>query len=174
MSGNGKNEKTTRHSEFYHRHSQLERGFELLLRHTRQFLSGKRTIPVTKTWDHVAQTKFTFTPSTEMCYLLAKKDKKVLKSWLVAAKYGYRGLSRGGRNGIFRQAKRDRGLRAKTVLFVEEFRSEIIQDLLVDPDFEPEDGRLEFVKIVHHDRSGRRVVGVRYRERAILLGIASY
>jgi hypothetical protein len=162
-------------TEFFHTHEEFEvSGFELLLRHTRQFLSGSRTVPVTLTWDHIAQTRLTFTPSSEMCRLLTKKDKKVLTSWLIAAKYGFLGGGRGGRNGIFLQPKRDRGLRAKTAHFVEKFRTEIVEDLQLDADLEPDARSLEFVKIVHHDPSGKRVVGVRHGDRAIFLGTASY
>ncbi|MBI4638619.1 MAG: hypothetical protein HY727_19955 [Candidatus Rokubacteria bacterium] len=73
----------------------------------------------------------------------------IRRSLVDGAKYGFRGYSRGGRNGIFSQRPSDRKLT---------------------------EGTCHPLKIVCHNPRGERVVGLAARDltRALFLGLASY
>lgn len=105
--------------------------------------------------------------------MFMEKSSPLKKSYEVALKYGLRGYSRGGKNGIFYLRKSDQGL-SKSINSLVNTRAEIIQE---DLDI-PKKGldALSHVKITCHNSSGNRVVGVYNQEnhRMIFLDYAHY
>ena len=95
------------------------------------------------------------------------------KPYEAAIKYGFRGFSTGGRNGIFVIRKQDTGLRNAIPALIKHNLPSILPDLEVTAQ---EINDLQDVKIVCHDASGKRVVGLMNvkNDRIIFLGIANY
>jgi len=151
-------------------------GIEKYLEHCRNFLEGNGTRPVSRTENKLAPGKFVFfTFTVDLFNLLVKKNKKLLKSHEAAIKYGYSGESRGKRNGIILQKEKDEKMWRKTLSFVFKKWDEVCRVLgLCRYNFNDIVDELKLVKIVHHDPSGRRVVGVMYNNKIIFVGIASY
>jgi hypothetical protein len=95
------------------------------------------------------------------------------RSYAAAVIYGFRGHSLGKRNGIFYIANRDRKLSAAVDRFALKDQDAIEQDLETPGH---RFGELKKVKIVCHEPSGKRIVGL-FNERnlrIIFLGIAQY
>ena len=142
------------------------------LEHLSEYLRGERTIPVSLTssvYDN-EEIYFTFTNKLMKKFQDAKED-EIKKAYEVALKYGFRGYSRGGKNGIFYIRKKDIGLLTRMEYLIDKYRYEILMDLqtikFVD---------LSYVKIVWHNPSGERIVGVYNKDnnRIIFLDFASY
>jgi hypothetical protein len=150
-------------------------GSELLIAECQEFFKGNRTIPVLKTANQLKPDGFvTCTMTTDLMISLVRQDAKTIKSLDVALKYGFRGMSRGKQNGIFFQRETDSKMTAETLQLVRKHWDEVGMDLLIGQSFESRPEGLKFVKVVHHDPSGRRVVGAMYRTRIIFVGVASY
>lgn len=147
-------------------------GIEPFLEHVKEYLSGKRTVPVTKT-SSISHESMFFTFSNDLYKMFLDSNKKLLKSYECALKYGFRGYSRGKKNGIFYIRKNDKGLITSVNNFIEQYKHEIIMDIDCSLEGLP---ILEKIKIVSHDPSGERIVGVLNNEnsRAIFLGFGNY
>lgn len=162
-----------RTKEYYYGYRQYDSaGIEPFLDHIKEFLKGDRTVPVTKvpavSGEHVF---FTFT--NRLYRLFLENIDQMKKPYECALKYGFRGYSRGGKNGIFLLRKKDCGLLARTVTLVAKHRQEILEDLDIKAG---ELDSLKKVKVVYHAPSGQRLVGVMNQEnhRIIFLGFAQY
>jgi len=148
-------------------------GIGPFLDHTQEYLAGQRTIPVTKTPIEFENRHVFFTFSNPLMRLFIQDIDSMRKPYEVALKYGFRGYSKGGRNGIFYMRDSDKGLRKAILSLVKANIGAILQDL----DIRQSDlGRLTHVKIVCHDPTGKRVVGVFNQKngRIIFLGFAHY
>jgi|TARA_B100000315_G_scaffold13337_1_gene12565 hypothetical protein len=159
--------------EYYYTIRQYEfAGIEPYSDHVREYIDGERTIPVTKVKSFHGNDVF-FTFSNHLFGLFLNNLEKIKKPYECALKYGFRGFSKGGKNGIFFQKKDDRGLLSKTDKAIEHFHPEIVQDLDIAQD---EMHSLKKVKIVYHDPSGERMVGVmnKVNNRIIFLEFANY
>ena len=164
-----------RKTEIYHTLEELtSSGIEPYLSHVRQYLAGQRTVPVSK-----ANTlgknmpAITFTFSNDLLRQFISDLDSLKKPYETAMKYGFRGYSRGGKNGIFYQRECDGGLLADTDKLLINCHKEAALDL--EHTFE-QPQRLEKVKIVWHNPCGDRVVGV-YNpnlQRILFLGFANY
>lgn len=144
--------------------------------HVRQYLAGERTVPVCRvTSTHHEHVTFTF--AHDLHRLLIESPGKLKKPFECALKYGFRGYSKGGKNGIFYLRKQDTGLHRAVEDYLSQasIQQEAERALLLDvyqgllPDLPP-------VKIVYHQPSGERVVGILNEDtrRIIFLGFASY
>ena len=114
---------------------------------------------------------FTFTD--QLLKMFIKNSDILRRSYAAAVTYGFRGHSLGNKNGIFYIAKRDQRLSTAVDRFALKNQSAIEQDLETQGHLFEE---LKKVKIVCHEPSGKRVVGL-FNERnfrIIFLGIAQY
>ena len=98
---------------------------------------------------------------------------RIKKPYECALKYGYRGYSRGGKNGVFGLRAGDDGLSAALDTLMRKAEKDIARNLDIEPSEFP---HLKKIKIVYHEPSGERVVGVlnEARAEAIFLGFAHY
>ena len=155
--------------EYYHTLEEyLQKGFFPFLEHAKNYLDGTRTKPISRT------TSFKLTPiyltfSNDLLGLFLR-DQKMEKPYEMAIKYGYRGHSNGGINGIFNQRKEDKRLREKTeALLLKELgnKDEKLNERCSH--------RLKKVKIVWHQPNGQRIVGVYdYNDQIYFLGLGRY
>lgn len=146
--------------------------YQLYWKHVSQYLAGKRTVPVCRTSSITAES-FYFTFNNDLYRMFRTDFDALRKPFEVALKYGFRGYSRGGRNGVFYLRKQDKGLQSAIESLVEKSREEIMWDLQCSPSLLHE---LKGVKVVCHDPSGKRLIGVmnNRNHRAIFLGFAHY
>jgi len=143
------------------------------LEHAAEYLSRQTTVPVGMTQYEESQKPFFFTFSDRLLIMLVEGSALLKKSYEAALIYGFRGHSLGGRNGIFYIAKRDRKLSAAIEGLSLRNRAIIEQDLEIR---EQAFHTLKGVKIVCHEPSGKRVVGLlnENNSRIIFLGISRY
>lgn len=145
---------------------------EHYIQEAKSYLKRRRTVLVSRTSSiHGGYIVFTFVD--DLLKLFVRNLDRIKKPYESAMKYGYRGYSRGGQNGIFCQRVQDKRLQAQTHLALNKHLPEILQDLEI-----PVEDALALVKvkIVYHDPSGERVVGVmdNRTRRIIFLGFARY
>ena len=137
------------------------------------YLEGRRTIPVSRTYINLRSVSggLSFTFSNVLLEMFLRQPSKIIKPYEAALKYGFRGNSRGGINGIFNQRKEDLKMSRKTDRLIASL-SEIIEEDLQTSDFD----KLRKVKIVYHNPSGERVVGVYNPDlsRVLFLGFVNY
>ena len=102
---------------------------------------------------------------------LNDNHKLLKKPFEVAMKYGFRGYSSGGKNGIFLMRKGDERLISSLDNLVEDNRDYILKDLEVD-----KIENLKKVKIVWHNNTGERILGVYNppNRRMLFLDTGSY
>jgi hypothetical protein len=160
--------------EFFHDIKRLkERSVCSFIEHAKDYVIMNRTIPVSQARSITNQDiTFTFIDSL-LQRLVETGDRRIKKDYEVALKYGFRGYSAGGKNGIFLQNKKDSGLSEPTDKLVSLHLDEIVADLgVVDNDVD----LLKKVKIVSHDPSGKRMVGVYNPNigRMLFLGYANH
>ena len=158
---------------FYTKEFYESAGIDPFLEHVNQYLTGERTIPVSKTTSEQNCHDLLFTFSNELMQTLSQNTPILKKPYEVALKYGFRGYSKGGKNGIFYLRKEDKGL-SKPIPSLVETNAEIIQE---DLDISKHGlDALKNVKIVWHNPSGERLVGVynQTNHRIIFLGFAHY
>tara|TARA_Y100000310_G_scaffold29633_1_gene28177 strand:+ start:7347 stop:7892 length:546 start_codon:yes stop_codon:yes gene_type:complete len=153
------------------------RGIMPFLEHIEQYLSGDRTVPVIRTEDHTSRTNQNSdvfcTFSDDLMRLFLDEKNGLEKPYEVALKYGFRGFSRGGRNGIFYQRKKDDGMKGVTDSLMLKNTEMLSLDLDVPIDHLDE---LKKVKIVWHNPQGPRVVGAynTIKQRIVFLDFANY
>jgi hypothetical protein len=141
-------------------------------KHVEQFFTGNRTIPVTRAPSmHAEEIYFTF--SDHLLRMFLDNPDRIKKPYEAALKYGFRGYSQGGRNGIFLVRKEDEAFLFTIQSLKEKHKAVIAQDLDCTIWDIPD---LKNVKIVTHDPSGKRVVGVMnpVNGRVIFLGFGQY
>lgn len=84
-------------------------GLQPLLRHIVRFFQGGCVTPVSRATDTLRPGGWVFFSFTAACLeLLEQGDGRMRKAYEEAIKFGFRGVSRGGRNGIFLQRRSDR------------------------------------------------------------------
>lgn len=148
-------------------------GLNPFLEHVAQYLNGQRTVPISKTSAEHNGHDLLFTFSDPLMIGFLERPDSMKKPYEVALKYGFRGYSVGRRNGIFYVRKSDEGL-VRAMPKLVEAHSEAIQE---DLDIAKEGlDALKNVKIVWHNPSGERVVGVYNprRHRILFLDFVSY
>ncbi len=159
--------------EFFHTPEvYLRKGREPFVQHGLDYLGGTRTVPVAKLIG-LGQEEICFTFTDHLLKRFVSGDRLMGKAYETAMKYGFQGHSKGGRNGVFYQREIDYKLSQATCSLIARHESEVLADL--DLTGEGLDA-LEKVKIVFHNPSGERVVGV-YRtdnQRMIFLDFAHY
>lgn len=168
---------------FYHTFKEYDQqGIDPFLEHVQRYLSGAATVPVAKpnVIEGNGNPEITFTYSNEMYQRFLTDLESVRKPHDVAMRFGFRGYSGGKRNGIFYlRSKHDRGLYSETRSLLGIHERQVREDLDLGQEFNlQEDGldALRAVKIVRHEPSGTRVVGVYKTEnkRMIFLGFGKY
>lgn len=148
-------------------------GIKPFVKHASAYLLGKDTIPASITTSLGSQKPVTFTFTNTLLEEIVQLDAETVKAYEVAIKYGFRGFSRGGKNGIVYVRKGDAGLSQRVNELIHLHEAEVIQDL----DAGREDiSSLKHVKIVAHTPSGRRIVGAynSKNNRMIFLDHAKY
>lgn len=153
-------------------------GIDPFLYHIAQYFEGNRSVPVSKTGADHHKNNVYFTFSDNLMETFLENPDSMKKPYEAALKYGFRGHSSGGRNGIFYLRDGDRGLARRISILMEKNRGQILQDLdmtITDLDEFPY-AYLDDVKIVWHNPSGERIVGIHNNEnhRILFLGLASY
>ena len=147
-------------------------GFEPLIEHVKEYFNGQRTVPVSKTKAYdLYDILFTF--SDPLLKLFLEQTDSIKKPYEVALKYGFRGYSAGGKNGIFLLRKSDKGLIEVVNRLTTVYEDTIREDLdLQENKFDT----LRKVKIVWHQPSGERIVGVynTNNKRILFLDFAKY
>ena len=131
-------------------------GIDPFREHIRQYLDGQRTLPVSKTQGYNYQDVF-FTFSNPLLRQFLERPDLIKKPYEVALKYGFRGYSVGGKNGIFLLRDSDGGLIEAVDRLAVAHENTVREDLDLQ-----ENGldALRKVKIVCHKPSGERIVGV--------------
>ncbi len=141
---------------FYTAESFQLAGINPFREHVKQYLDGQRTVPISKTQSHNTHDVF-FTFSNPLLQRFFEQPNSIKKPYESALKYGFKGYSLGGRNGIFLLRDGDRGL-------IEAIdRLALTHEDTVREDLDLRENGLDVlrkVKIVWHERSGKRVVGV--------------
>ncbi len=130
--------------------------------------------PETKTTNAVAiQKEVVFSFADNLLEELVRHPRRLNKPHDVAVRFGLNQYSRGGKNGIFYQRPKDGRLARRTASLIHQYTQEIAQELDIKPE---EFSSLHKVKIVYHQPSGERVVGVYNPEnkRILFLGFAHY
>jgi len=157
---------------YYGSHQYDSAGIEPFLNHVAEFISGDRTVPVTRAPSISSESLF-FTFSNHLFRMFLDKNRKIKKPYESALKYGFRGYSKGGKNGVFLFRKQDGGLISVINSLIEENKGQIMEDLDCSLSDLPD---LRRVKIVCHDPSGERIIGVmnEINGRAIFLGFGQY
>lgn len=157
--------------EVYHDLEQylLANGPEMFLQHVKDYFQGKKTIPVSRA-SSAAGKDITFTFTDDLLKLFLRRPKQVLKPYEVAVKYGFRGYSRGGKNGIFLQ-NNDSELERQTEALARKYAPEIKEELLAN-----DADSFKKVKIVSHNPVGKRIVGLYSPgiNRILFLNFANY
>ena len=144
--------------EHYHTEESYQAGkINSLVVHAEEYLKGLRTVPVCKAISCDTGEAHYFTFANILLKAFVSKDADLIKAYKAAIKYGYRGYSLGKKNGIFVQRDEDASLHLTTDRLMKKHKEEIINDLGVA---EKELPALKKVKIVFHNPSGKRVVGV--------------
>lgn len=140
--------------------------------HVIQYLDGQRTVPVSRTHSHNFHDVF-FTFSNSLLQRFFEQPDLIKKPYEVALKYGFRGYSAGGKNGIFLIRRGDGGLIEAVDRLAVAHEDTVRKDLDLT-----ENGldALRKVKIVWHKSSGERVVGVynTNNDRMLFLDFAQY
>ena len=160
--------------EYYHTCDEFtSQGLVPFLKHALMYLNGVRTVPVVKSnmMEHNREIMFTFSNDLLKAFI---RDSDVLrKPYEVALKYGFRGYSRGGKNGIFLMRESDGGLLEAVGNQLKSSIDQVVEDLDVKKD---DINGLEKVKIVWHMPAGERVVGLynTQNDRIIFLGFGKY
>ena len=163
-----------RHSEQYHTYREyVDAGLDLLLEHAAQYLAHERTIPVSLSNNPQDATPIFFTFSDKMLTGFVDDPDSLRKPYDVAIRYGFRGYSRGNKNGVFLLRKEDEGLHRALDSTSPLDIMQVNQDL--DMQGEGLDSLLR-VKIVWHQPDGKRAVGLYNprNSRAIFLDFANY
>lgn len=147
-------------------------GLEPFIEHVGQYLDGQRTVPVSKTQTPNSHDIY-FTFSNPLLKRFLEQQDSIKKPYEVALKYGFRGYSAGSKNGIFLLRKSDGGL----IEAVD--RLAVTHEDTVREDLGLQENRLDAlckVKIVYHQPSGERVVGVynTNNDRMLFLDFAQY
>ncbi len=129
-------------------------------------------MPVSKA-PSIASKPLLFTFNADLLRQFVDDPQRMKKPYECALKYGFRGYSAGGKNGVFLLRKQDRGLHTAIETLVERNAAQIEEDLDCALN---EIEELRSIKIVAHDPSGTRIVGVmdEHSGRAIFLGFGSY
>jgi hypothetical protein len=160
--------------EFFHTLERYERkGLELFVEHAREYLKGQRTVPVSLSNDPAGSQQVMFTFSNGLLRRFVDDPDSVKKAYEVALKYGLRGYSNGGLNGIVLQRESDANMWDVTGRLAAKKRGEVMEDLDVD---EKGLDALKKVKIVWHNPNGQRIVGVydSKKGRVIFLDFTEY
>lgn len=162
-----------REEHYYTLEYYVSAGLDPFLDHVSQYLQKKLTVPVSKTRMEYSPKDIFFTFSDSLLIKFINKTDIMEKPYEVALKYGFRGHSIGGKNGIFYLRKSDNGLIKAMKGLVIANKKVIIEDLDIN-----ENGldALKDVKIVWHNPKGERIVGSYNTKngRIIFLDFASY
>lgn len=160
--------------EFYHTLEQYTLAeIEPFLKHAQEYIKGKRTVPVSQTSIEKCCETVLFTFSDSLLEMFVTNQDSLKKPYEVAIKYGFRGHSNGGINGIVYQKDEDTDMTIATERLVRENKAAVLKDLdITEEDLQ----KLRKVKIVWHNPSGNRIVGVYLPEKKqmIFLDFAQY
>lgn len=161
--------------ELYHTLGEYQsRGLAPFVEHAYAYMVGQRTVPVTKVNALSGNPEALVTFSNDLLRRFVRERRSMRKPYDVVVKYGFRGHSVGGKNGIFYQRDEDQELLRSTDTLVSRCQRELELDL--GKNVEQAMGELRKVKIVWHNPCGERIVGLYDPEqsRILFLGLASY
>jgi len=156
-------------------HSEVEyslAGLVPLQGHIKNFFQFIEFVPVCLTKNHISHKYLYFTFSIKLLEQILNFPDTVTKPYECAIKFGFRGYSKGGKNGIFYQRKQDVNLLRTTDKLILQHADEIRTFMVNTSDI----NELKKIKIVCHNTKGQRLVGV-YEEvslKALFLDWAEY
>lgn len=160
--------------KIYHTIQEFElKGLERFIQESKLFLNGKDFPPLCKVFkkQDLDNKHLIVAFSSDLMLLAINDSDKFIKPFEVILKYGFRGYSTGGKNGLFYIRKQDIGLfEAKDKLYKKQY-IEANRFLL------PSDEKLiKSVKAVWHSPNGERLVGLWNTEndRIFMLDFARY
>ena len=163
-------------TEFFHNLEQyLESGIAPFIEHAQDYVDGKKTIPVSKITTNDKR-EITLTFSDELLTKFVKGNTRLKKDYEMAIKYGFRGYSLGGKNGIFFQNKTNKNLNQTTDRLVSLYLENVLENLALPSEDQKSLDSLKKIKVVSHDPSGKRLIGVYniQNQRMLLLDYAYY
>ena len=161
----------------FHTFERYEReGVDPFLAAARHYLLGEQTIPVSKPNKLDGFPEVTCTFANALLQQFVDDSACLRKPYDVTMRYGFRGYSTGRKNGIFYlRDGHDHGLFTATEALLTDERNQ--QQVCEDLDISKEGlDALRKVKIVWHEPSGTRVVGVynTSNDKMIFLGLGQY
>jgi hypothetical protein len=148
-------------------------GIQPFLDHVLDYAKRERSRPITKA-PSIESSDWVFFDFSDALYVLfLKNPEKMKKPYESALKYGFRGFSKGGRNGILLIRSEDKRLLAAVGRLAKRHQNEIEKSLGCGS---TEMAELRGVKVVHHNPSGERMIGLlnEKKSRVIFLGFARY
>ncbi|MEK6938447.1 MAG: hypothetical protein AABX04_05360 [Nanoarchaeota archaeon] len=163
-----------RAEEYFHTGEQyLSGGISPVVEHAKAYFKGNRTLPVSKTKLETGLEGLIFTFSDVLLRKMVSDTASLEKPYEVAIKYGFRGYSLGGKNGVFYQRNEDVGLLRATEKLIRVCQPQIVTDLQINAS---QLADLKKVKIVWHNPCGERIVGVynTTNSRILFLDFACY
>lgn len=169
-------EQKTAQKEYLHTpRSYQSAGIEPFVEQASQYILGKRTKPISKTYHRMTNKEILFTFSDTLLEEFINNLDSIDKPYEVALKYGFQGYSRGEKNGILliREEKKDKKLITSTNSLMNQHKEELEQDLDIQNQGLDE---LRKVKIVWHEPSGQRIVGAynTKKDKMMFLDFAHY
>jgi hypothetical protein len=147
-------------------------GLVPLQEHIKNFFQFKEFVPVCRTENHISGKYIYFIFSVRLLKQFLEDQNRICKPYECAIKYGFRGYSTGGRNGIFYQRKQDVNLLKTTDKLILQHEDEIRTFMVDTSDI----NGLKKIKIVCHNSKGQRLVGVfeEVSRKALFLDWAEY
>ena len=157
--------------EYYHTKENFDSvGLDRFLEHIEGYAMYERAIPMAKTVNTLNGKDIHFMFSDVLLNKFLENPSLMKKPYESALKYGFRGFSDGGRNGIFNIKKSDKGLLKPLPTLISKYNHEINENLEDNLD------SLKPVKIVCHTPSGERIIGLHDNtmEKILFLDFAKY
>lgn len=148
-------------------------GLDPLLDHINYYFKRERTIPIFRTTLENRLDPLLFTFSDPLLLKFIKETKLMKKPLEVALKYGLRGFSKGGKNGIFYLRKGDDNLSRPLNKLIELNEADMLYFLNIPKEKVP---YLKDIKIVWHNKKDERIIG-KYDDssnKAFFLGFSRY
>lgn len=160
------------HRAFFFSIDRHDSDMHRFIEHVTGYFNRDLMCPVTLTTS-ISSDRLLFTFNDDLYRLFLKNTGKMKKPYECALKYGYRGFSKGGKNGIFLLRKQDGKLLSAIETLIEKNIDVITRHLDCDVSSIAD---LHRIKVVYHESSGERMVGVMdvAAGSCIFLGFANY
>jgi len=145
--------------------------FDQFVRCIKSYFKGESLFPDVEARNEFSSSSISLMFSDSLLRRFIDNPDDIRKPYEVATKYGFRGYSSGKKNGIFLQKRSDNGLFSATKRLKIKHLDTINQYLESS-----QNESLKKVKIVWHNPSGERIVGLysTQKDRMLFLDFANY